>query len=75
MQLFVGVDKSGCVDVVEDVRELAVEATVIEVFSTNNAIIKLGPGKGFEINMDYCKGCGICVSECPASAITMISEV
>ncbi len=26
----------------------------------DNAVIKLGPGKGFEFNFDYCKGCGIC---------------
>ncbi len=40
----------------------------------DNAIIKLGPGKGFEINLDYCKGCGICVSECPSSSIVMIPD-
>ncbi len=27
-----------------------------------------------EINMDYCKGCGICAEECPAGAIKMIRE-
>ena len=27
-----------------------------------------------EVNLDYCKGCGICAAECPAAAITMISE-
>jgi len=41
----------------------------------DNAIKKLGPGLGFEINLDYCKGCGICVSECPASAIEMVSDL
>ncbi|HEY5310756.1 MAG TPA: 4Fe-4S binding protein, partial [Casimicrobiaceae bacterium] len=25
-------------------------------------------------NFDYCKGCGICVSECPCGAIKMVSE-
>ena len=40
----------------------------------DNAIIKLGPGKGFEINLDYCKGCGICVSECPSSSIVMVPD-
>jgi len=24
-----------------------------------------------QIDLDYCKGCGICVEECPAKAITM----
>lgn len=40
----------------------------------DNAVIKLGTGKGFEINLDYCKGCGICVSECPSGSIVMIPE-
>jgi len=40
----------------------------------DNAVIKLGPGKGFEFNYDYCKGCGICVSECPCGAIKMVPE-
>jgi 2-oxoacid:acceptor oxidoreductase delta subunit (pyruvate/2-ketoisovalerate family) len=40
----------------------------------DNAVIKLGPGKRFEFNYDYCKGCGICVAECPCGAIEMIPE-
>jgi len=40
----------------------------------DNAVIKKGPGKGFEFNYDYCKGCGICVSECPCGAIKMVPE-
>ncbi|HEY2816218.1 MAG TPA: NAD(P)-binding protein [Casimicrobiaceae bacterium] len=40
----------------------------------DNAVIKLGAGKRFEFNYDYCKGCGICVSECPCGAIKMIPE-
>ncbi len=40
----------------------------------DNAIIKLGPGKGFEINLDYCKGCGVCVAECPSSSIVMVPD-
>ena len=40
----------------------------------DNAVVKLGPGKGFEFNYDYCKGCGICVSECPCGAIEMVPE-
>jgi NADPH-dependent glutamate synthase beta subunit-like oxidoreductase len=31
----------------------------------DNAIIKLDPGNRYEINLDYCKGCGICMEECP----------
>lgn len=40
----------------------------------DNAIIKLGPGKKFRINYEYCKGCGICANECPCGAIDMVSE-
>ena len=40
----------------------------------DNAVIKLGPGKRFEFNYDYCKGCGICASECPCGAIDMVPE-
>ncbi len=41
----------------------------------DNSISKLGPGKGFEFKYDYCKGCGLCASECPCGAIKMIPEV
>jgi 2-oxoacid:acceptor oxidoreductase delta subunit (pyruvate/2-ketoisovalerate family) len=40
----------------------------------DNAVIKLGSGKRFEFNYDYCKGCGLCAAECPCGAINMIPE-
>ncbi|MFN8108385.1 MAG: NAD(P)-binding protein [Thermoleophilia bacterium] len=40
----------------------------------DNAVIKLGPGKGYAFNLDYCKGCGVCVTECPCGAITTVPE-
>ncbi len=40
----------------------------------DNAVIKLGAGKRFQFNYDYCKGCGVCVAECPCGAIDMIPE-
>jgi NADPH-dependent glutamate synthase beta subunit-like oxidoreductase len=40
----------------------------------DNAITKLGPGKGFAIDLDYCKGCGLCAAECPCGAIDMVPE-
>ena len=40
----------------------------------DNAVIKLGPGKRFEFNYDFCKGCGLCAAECPCGAIKMIPE-
>jgi 2-oxoacid:acceptor oxidoreductase delta subunit (pyruvate/2-ketoisovalerate family) len=40
----------------------------------DNAIIKLGHGQRYEIDLDYCKGCGMCASECPCGAIDMVPE-
>jgi len=41
----------------------------------DNAVVKLGPGNRFRFNYDYCKGCGMCVEECPCGAIEMVPEV
>ncbi|WP_062525978.1 NAD(P)-binding protein [Demequina rhizosphaerae] len=41
----------------------------------DDAIKKLGPGMRYQIDYDYCKGCGICAEECPCGAIDMIPEV
>jgi 2-oxoacid:acceptor oxidoreductase delta subunit (pyruvate/2-ketoisovalerate family) len=40
----------------------------------DNAVIKLGPGQRYQFNYDYCKGCGLCVSECPCGAIRTVPE-
>ncbi len=40
----------------------------------DNAVIKLGHGNRFKFNYDYCKGCGVCVAECPCGAIDMVPE-
>jgi Pyruvate/2-oxoacid:ferredoxin oxidoreductase delta subunit len=29
---------------------------------------------GYEIDLDYCKGCGICVAECPRCGMEMVAE-
>jgi Pyruvate/2-oxoacid:ferredoxin oxidoreductase delta subunit len=42
----------------------------------DNAVIKLdqpGPYQ-YEIDLDFCKGCGLCAAECPAGAIEMTPE-
>ncbi|MBD3689649.1 NAD(P)-binding protein [Nanchangia anserum] len=39
----------------------------------DNAITKIRPTE-YEFKYDYCKGCGICVEECPCGAIEMIPE-
>ena len=38
------------------------------------AVIKLGPGRRYQFNYDYCKGCGLCVAECPCGAIRTVPE-
>lgn len=40
----------------------------------DNAVRKLGPGLGYEFDYDYCKGCGLCVEECPSGSILMVTE-
>lgn len=41
----------------------------------DNAVLKIGrPGERYEIDLDYCKGCGLCAEECPAGAIDMVPE-
>jgi 2-oxoacid:acceptor oxidoreductase delta subunit (pyruvate/2-ketoisovalerate family) len=40
----------------------------------DNAVVKLGPGRRYTIDLDYCKGCGICAAECPCGAIQMVPE-
>jgi NADPH-dependent glutamate synthase beta subunit-like oxidoreductase len=39
-----------------------------------DAAIAQRDGWGFEIDLDSCKGCGVCVHECPRSAMSMIPE-
>jgi 2-oxoacid:acceptor oxidoreductase delta subunit (pyruvate/2-ketoisovalerate family) len=40
----------------------------------DNAVIK-HPDGTYEFDYDFCKGCGICVKECPCGAIEMIPEL
>ncbi len=39
-----------------------------------DAIIKLGPGKGYRFELDRCTGCAVCFEQCPCHAIEMIPE-
>jgi NADPH-dependent glutamate synthase beta subunit-like oxidoreductase len=41
----------------------------------DNAVVNLGYGNRYRFDYDYCKGCGICVSECPCGAIVMEPEL
>ncbi|MCX6640645.1 MAG: NAD(P)-binding protein [bacterium] len=40
------------------------------IFCPDAAIARL-PGGKYAINYEYCKGCGICVTECPRNAISI----
>ena len=40
----------------------------------DNAVLKVDEGDGYAFDLDYCKGCGICVQECPCGSIVMIPE-
>jgi 2-oxoacid:acceptor oxidoreductase delta subunit (pyruvate/2-ketoisovalerate family) len=40
----------------------------------DNAVTWLGRPGDYAIDLDFCKGCGLCVSECPAGAIEMVPE-
>ncbi|XVX20657.1 NAD(P)-binding protein [Actinomycetota bacterium] len=41
----------------------------------DNAVKKLGTGAYmYEFDYDFCKGCGLCVEECPSGSILMIPE-
>jgi Pyruvate/2-oxoacid:ferredoxin oxidoreductase delta subunit len=42
----------------------------------DNAVIKLEPSGAYAyaIDLDYCKGCGLCAAECPCGAIQMEPE-
>lgn len=39
----------------------------------DNAVIKQHEGE-YVIDLDFCKGCGICATECPCGAIEMVPE-
>ena len=42
----------------------------------DNAVIKLEPAGAwaYAIDLDFCKGCGLCAQECPCGAIEMVDE-
>ena len=42
------------------------------VFCPDMAVIKTK--NKYEFNYDYCKGCGICASECPRNVISLVEE-
>ena len=43
----------------------------------DNAVIKLDPAGSYAyaVDLDFCKGCGLCAQECPCGAIEMRPEI
>jgi 2-oxoacid:acceptor oxidoreductase delta subunit (pyruvate/2-ketoisovalerate family) len=37
-------------------------------------IVRRREGGGYEIDLKYCKGCGVCAAECPRGAISIVRE-
>ncbi len=44
------------------------------IFCPDMAIHRRADGRGFEIDLRYCKGCGLCAAECPRGAMAMTRE-
>lgn len=44
-------------------------------FCPDVSVIKRADGTGYDIDLDYCKGCGVCVNECPRSAMFMEEDL
>ena len=40
----------------------------------DNAVRKVDEAHGYAFDYDFCKGCGLCVEECPCGAIEMVLE-
>ena len=53
---------------------LGASAREVEWLCGDVRTFAFGAGR-FDVNMDYCKGCGVCANECRFKAITMVREV
>lgn len=50
------------------------ECELCMIFCPDEAIRPNPEGHGFVIDLEYCKGCGICAAECPRGAMVMTEE-
>lgn len=53
-------------------HEKCIHCLMCFVYCPEGSISK--DGKELTVDMDYCKGCGICAHECPRKCITMVKE-
>lgn len=52
---------------------LCTECDTCLVFCPEGIIRRGSNGNGYQVDLDYCKGCGLCVAECPRGAMEMIT--
>ncbi len=55
-------------------HEKCIKCFLCWLYCPDESIVITEKGE-FEVDLDYCKGCGICAKECPKKAITMVREV
>jgi 2-oxoacid:acceptor oxidoreductase delta subunit (pyruvate/2-ketoisovalerate family) len=54
-------------------RDKCVKCATCWVYCPTQCIVEMPTW--FEANLEICKGCGVCVEECPHRAITMAEEI
>lgn len=50
------------------------ECELCMIYCADVAISRSDNGARFSVDLEYCKGCGVCVEECPRGAISMTRE-
>lgn len=55
-------------------KEKCIKCGICYIFCPDGCLFLNGEGY-FEVDLDYCKGCGICARECCTGATTMVEEV
>lgn len=58
-------------------NETCIDCHFCWVYCPDNSILRTEDGKvkGADIDLDHCKGCGVCAKVCPKDCIQMVSEV
>ncbi|NOZ75361.1 MAG: glutamate synthase, partial [FCB group bacterium] len=52
-----------------------IECDICLIFCPDVAIHRSVDGSPYEINYEFCKGCGVCVEECPRDAMSFEEEL